>query len=142
MFVCDGAGGNGGVQGGSVVAGGMPGVSGVRPGCWIGYCWRGASWTSGVAGLGVVGWVWPCSCVCPGCCCDDGSVEGVPGVCARADAAPPPRRARERVITRESRAALLPRGPPSPLTSPLEQSLWDKDDVVRLQPDIGILVRR
>src|SRR6185295_18433240 len=141
MFVCDGAGGNGGVQGGSVVLGGMPGVSGVRPGCWIGYCWSGAGWTSGVAGLGVVGcvWLWPCDC--PGCCWD-GSVEGVLGVCARADAAPTPRRARERVITRESRATLPPRGSPSPLTSPLEQSLWDKDDVVRLQPDIGILVRR
>src|SRR6266446_1597106 len=141
IFVCEGAGGSGGVHGGSVVLGGMPGVSGSRPGCWIGYCWSGACCTSGVAGVGVVGWVWPCSWDCPGCC-REGSVEGVLGVWARAEPAPPPRRTRERVITRASRAALLPRGPPSPLTSPLEQSLWDKDDVVRLQPDIRILVRR
>ena len=38
MLVCDGGGGTGGVQGGIVVLGGVAGVTGGRPGCWIGYC--------------------------------------------------------------------------------------------------------
>src|SRR6266481_2146687 len=120
-------------------------VGAKAPGCWIGYCWYSGivGCSAGVAGLGA-GCGWLCSWVWPGCgaCCCAGSVEGVLGVCANAAATPVPSRARERAITRECRAALLPRGPPSPLTSPLEQSLWDKDDVVRLQPDIRILVRR
>jgi hypothetical protein len=61
-FVCDGAGATGGVHGGSVVDGGSPGVTGGRPGCWIGYCCNGICSSDGVVGVGVAG-----GCCVSGC---------------------------------------------------------------------------
>ena len=73
----------------------------------------------------------------------DGSVEegGGVGVCAQPAEGRPPAiviAAAKTNTARAGRDGLLS------LVFPvsLEESLWDKDDVVRLQPGIGILIRR
>src|SRR5258705_10456553 len=72
IFVCDGAGGRGGVHGGRVGVGGVPGVIGGRPGCWIGYCWDSGNvgWFAGGARLGAsCCLLWSLGCPGRGACC-------------------------------------------------------------------------
>lgn len=126
MFVCDGGGAIGGVHGGSVVLGGVAGVTGSRPGAWIGYSWRG---TCCGGGVGATGGAAGCCSVwgCPGC---DG---GLAGVWADATATPATRANTTSAPARERRLKAGDVRPPwRALTTLLEEPLRNKDDVVRL----------
>ena len=133
-FVWEGAGGTGGVHGGSVVLGGFAGEIAGPIGCWSGYCWRSCSAGDGWPGCGAGG----------GGCVFGSCVEVAPAAAGRTRTEPrvgsgptprsrryrQPSRARAQTRERYEPATIARRAPRPP--QPLEESLWNKDDVVRL----------